>query len=67
MARRTRHKNNTNMRRTRGGGVKSLKNQKITFTLFVGEDGVYLQKPDVSTGLMPDKLKKGGTKLSKPV
>jgi hypothetical protein len=55
------------MRRTRGGGVKSLKNQKITFTLFVGEDGVYLQKPDVSTGLMPDKLKKGGTKLSKPV
>jgi hypothetical protein len=64
MARRTRHKNNKNIRRTRGGGGKPLKNQKITFTLFVGEDGVYLQKPKVEKGTKdPDDKKLSKSEL----
>ena len=57
MARQTRHRNKK--RRVKGGGSKTLKNQKITFTLFVGDDGVYLQPPTVSPSIIQSNLKKG--------
>jgi hypothetical protein len=64
MKKQTRYKR----KRVRGGAKKTIKNplkdKKITFTLFVGDDGLYLQEPKVESAMFASNLKKG-TKLTK--
>ena len=60
MKKQTRYKR----RRVRGGAKQSLTKKKITFTLFVGDDGLYLQEPKVEGAMFASNLKKG-TKLTK--
>lgn len=59
-------KNQTRYKRkqVRGGSKQTLKNQKIIFTIFVGDDGLYLQEPKVERAMFASNLKKG-TKLTK--
>jgi hypothetical protein len=60
MKKQTRYKR----KRVRGGAKKTLKNKKITFTLFVGDRGLYLQEPKVESAMFISNLKANGTKLT---